>query len=75
MTAKRSPARSLPPVDGVKFAVLDGCPVRFTDREAWWLVRRQWQPLHPAEAICVANLFCDWAFDRALPPLPVQAFH
>jgi len=34
----------------IRYAYLDGKPVRLNDREAWWLVDGVWKALHPADA-------------------------
>lgn len=68
------PARRMPAVDGVAFAVLDGRPARFTETEAWWFCHGGWRPVNVAEVFHEADLGCDWAFRQPLPPLPAHAF-
>lgn len=70
------PARHMPAVEGVRFAVLDGAPVRFNEAEAWWIapVDGAWRPISLATVFAAANLLCDHAFARSLLPLPAHAF-
>src|SRR4029077_14555937 len=41
-----SPAPQSSPTD-IKFGMLDGNAVRFTNLEAWWLVDGTWHPISP----------------------------
>lgn len=68
------PARHVPAVDGIRFAVLAGRPVRFNAAEAWQHATDGWRQANVAEVFHEANLLCHWAFERPLPPLPAHAF-
>ena len=45
--APHEPALQVLPM-GVKFGMLDGNAVRFTNFEAWWLVNGAWRPVSEA---------------------------
>ena len=46
----------------IRYAYLDGKPVRLNDREAWWLVE-VWKALHPADAGHDAKLISEEQFN------------
>ena len=48
--APHEPAPQVLPM-GVKFGMLDGNAVRFTNFEAWWLVDGAWRPISPGEVL------------------------
>jgi hypothetical protein len=61
----------------IRYAYLDGKPVRLNDREAWWLVDGVWKALHPADAGHDAKLISEEQFNSmfpGLPQLPTTAF-
>jgi Phasin protein len=61
----------------IKFGMLDGNAVRFTSREAWWLVDGVWRPISPAEVLLNAAVMREARYDQffpEVPPLPSRAF-
>ena len=63
---------------GVKFGMLDGNAVRFTNLEAWWLVDGAWQPISPDEVLSSAAVMREAKFKQRFPQVPVlprKAFH
>jgi hypothetical protein len=54
----------------IRYAYLDGKPVRLNDREAWWLVDGVWKALHPADAGNDAKLVSEEQFNSMFPGLP-----
>ena len=57
---------------GVKFGMLDGNAVRFTNFEAWWLVDGAWQPIFPGEVLSDAAVMREARFKQLFPQgLPV----
>jgi Phasin protein len=57
-------------VTGVKFGMLDGNAVRFTDLEAWWLVDGVWLPIAPGEVDSNAVVMSEARFRQAFPKVP-----
>jgi hypothetical protein len=65
-----------PPAE-IKFGMLDGNAVRFTSREAWWLVDGVWRPISPGEVLLNAAVMREARYDQffpEVPPLPSHAF-
>jgi hypothetical protein len=61
----------------IKFGMLDGNAVRFTSREAWWLVDGVWRPISPGEVLLSAAVMREARYDQffpEVPPLPSHAF-
>ena len=61
----------------IKFGMLDGNAVRFTSREAWWLVDGVWRPISPGEVLLNAAVMREARYDQffpEVPPLPSHAF-
>lgn len=62
---------------GIKFGMLDGKPVRFTESEAWWLVDGTWRRSSSDEVVPnvveMRKARFDHLFPR-VPPLPSNAF-
>ena len=54
----------------IRYAYLDGKPVRLNDREAWWLVDGVWKALHPADVGHDAKLISEEQFNSMFPSLP-----
>jgi hypothetical protein len=61
----------------IRFGMLDGNAVRFTSREAWWLVDGAWRPISPNEVLLNAAVMREARYDQffpEVPPLPSHAF-
>jgi phasin len=61
----------------IKFGVLDGNAVRFTELEAWWLVDGAWCPIPPGEILANAAVVKETRFHKLFPEaprLPSEAF-
>jgi hypothetical protein len=74
--AEKKPAAQTPPTD-IKFGMLDGNAVRFTNFEAWWLVDGTWRPISPDEVLANAAVMREARFMQLfprVPPLPKKAF-
>jgi hypothetical protein len=56
---------------GVKFGMLDGNAVRFTNFEAWWLVDGAWRPISPGEVFSNAAVMREARFKQLFPQLPI----
>jgi Phasin protein len=69
-SAPREPAPQVLPM-GVKFGMLDGNAVRFSDFEAWWLVDGTWRPISPGEVLSNAAVMREARFNEVFPQLPV----
>jgi hypothetical protein len=54
----------------IKYATLDGYPVRLTDTEAWECVNGNWQKLDTADAHHKAALLTEEQYARMFPQLP-----
>jgi phasin len=54
----------------IKFGVLDGNAVRFTDLEAWWLVDGAWRPISPGEVLLNAAVMREARFNQLFPQVP-----
>jgi hypothetical protein len=68
--APHEPARQVLPM-GVKFGMLDGNAVRFTDFEAWWLVDGAWRPISPGEVLSSAAVMREERFKEVFPQVPI----
>ena len=55
----------------IKFGMLDGNPVRFTNFEAWWLVDGAWRPISPGEVLSNAAVMRESRFKRLFPQVPL----
>ena len=55
---------------GVKFGMLDGNAVRFTNFKAWWLVDGAWQPISPGEVLSDAAVMREARIQAAVPSGP-----
>jgi Phasin protein len=76
-SAHHEPAPQVLPM-GVNFGMLDGNAVRFTNREAWWLVDGAWRPISPDEVFSNAAVMREARFKQLFPRVPVlprKAFH
>jgi len=56
---------------GVKFGMLDGNAVRFTNFEAWWLVDGAWRPISPGEVLSNAAVMREARFKEVFPRVPI----
>ena len=56
---------------GVKFGMLDGNAVRFSNFEAWWLVDGAWRPISPGEVLSNAAVMREARFKEVFPQVPV----
>ena len=56
---------------GVKFGMLDGNAVRFTNFEAWWLVDGAWRPVSPGEVLSNAAVMREAQFKEVFPQVPI----
>ena len=56
---------------GVKFGMLDGNAVRFTNFEAWWLVDGAWRPISPGEVLSNAAVMREARFKEVFPEVPI----
>jgi phasin len=54
----------------IKFGMLDGNAVRFTDLEAWWLVDGAWRPISPGEVLLNAAVMREARFNQLFPQVP-----
>jgi hypothetical protein len=68
--APHKPAPQVVPM-GVKFGMLDGNAVRFTDIEAWWLIDGAWRPISPGEVLSNAAVMREARFNEVFPQLPI----
>ena len=59
------------PLRGVKFGMLDGNAVRFTNFEAWWLVDGAWRPISPGEVLSNAAVMREARFKEVFPQVPI----
>ena len=55
----------------IKFGMLDGNAVRFTNLEAWWLVDGTWRPLSPDEVLSNAAVMREARFNQLFPHVPL----
>ena len=67
---KDEPFRQSLPAD-IKFGILDGNPVRFTNLEAWWLVDGTWRPISPDEVLSNAAVMRVARFKQQFPQVPL----
>ena len=56
---------------GVKFGMLDGNAVRFTNFEAWWLLDGAWRPISPGEVLSNAAVMREARFKEVFPQVPI----
>ena len=68
--APHEPAQKVIPM-GVKFGMLDGNAVRFTNFEAWWLVDGAWRPISPGEVLSNAAVMREAQFKEVFPQVPI----
>ena len=68
--APHEPAPQVLPM-GVKFGMLDGNAVRFTNFEAWWLVDGAWRPISPGEVLSNAAVMREERFKEVFPQVPI----
>ena len=71
------PAPQVLPMD-VKFGMLDGNAVRFTNFEAWWFLDGAWRPISPGEVLSNAAVMREARFKQLFPQVPIlprKAFH
>lgn len=54
----------------IKFGMLDGNAVRFTNLEAWWLVDGAWRPISPGEVVLNAAVMREARFNQLFPQVP-----
>ena len=54
----------------IKFGMLDGNAVRFTNLEAWWLVDGTWRPISPDEVLSNAAVMREARIQPAVPSRP-----
>jgi len=66
---KDEPFRQSLPAD-IKFGILDGNPVRFTNLEAWWLIDGAWRPISPDEVLLNAAVMREARFNQLFPKVP-----
>ena len=69
-SAPHEPAPQVLPM-GVKFGMLDGNAVRFTNFEAWWLVDGAWRPISPGEVLSNAAVMREARFKEVFPQVPI----
>ena len=62
----QEPALQVLPM-GVKFGMLDGNAVRFTNFEAWWLVDGAWRPISPGEVLSNAAVMREAQIQGGVP--------
>jgi Phasin protein len=55
----------------IKFGILDGNPVRFTNLEAWWLVNGAWRQISPGEVLSNAAVMRKARFKQLFPQVPL----
>ena len=68
--APHEPAPQVLPIS-VKFGMLDGNAVRFTNFEAWWLVDGAWRPISPGEVLSNAAVMREARFKEVFPEVPI----
>jgi hypothetical protein len=66
---KDEPFRQSLPAE-IKFGMLDGNAVRFTNLEAWWLVDGAWRPISPDEVLLNAAVMREARFNQLFPNVP-----
>jgi hypothetical protein len=66
---EKEPVQEGPPTQ-IKFGILDGNAVRFTNLEAWWLVDGAWCPISPGEVLLNAAVMREARFNQVFPQLP-----
>lgn len=68
--APHEPAPQVLPM-GVRFGILDGNAVRFTNFEAWWLLDGAWRPISPGEVLSNAAVMREARFKEVFPQVPI----
>jgi hypothetical protein len=68
-TPEKEPAPQSLPAQ-IKFGMLDGNAVRFTNLEAWWLVDGAWRPISPGEVLSNAAVMREARFNQLFPQVP-----
>lgn len=66
---EKEPVQEGPPAQ-IKFGILDGNAVRFTNFEAWWLVDGAWRPISPGEVLLNAAVMREARFNQLFPQVP-----
>jgi hypothetical protein len=66
-----STAQQRLPTTDIKFGMLDGNAVRFTNLEAWWLVDGTWRPISPDEVLSNAAVMREARFKQQFPQVPL----
>ena len=69
-SAPHEPAPEVLPM-GVKFGMLDGNAVRFTNFEAWWFLDGAWRPISPGEVLSNAAVMREARFKEVFPQVPI----
>ena len=69
-SAPHEPAPEVLPM-GVKFGMLDGNAVRFTNFEAWWFLDGAWRPISPGEVLSNAAVMREAQFEEVFPQVPI----
>jgi len=54
----------------IKFGMLDGNAVRFTNLEAWCLINGAWRPISPREVLLNAAVVREARFNQLFPKVP-----
>jgi hypothetical protein len=67
-TQKKSARQALP--NDIKFGMLDGNAVRFTNSEAWWLIEGAWRPIGSAEVLANAAEMREERYNQLFPKVP-----
>jgi hypothetical protein len=73
---RERPSRTQEPIpqnlpSDLKFGMLDGNPVRFTNLEAWWLIDGAWRPISPGEVLSNAVVMREVRFKQLFPLVPL----
>jgi hypothetical protein len=69
-TSKKEPVQEGPRTQ-VKFGILDGNAVRFTNLEAWWLVDGVWRSISAGEVLLNAAVMREARFNQLFPEVPL----
>lgn len=67
-TQKKSARQALP--NDIKFGMLDGNAVRFTNSEAWWLIKGAWRQIASAEVLANAAEMREERYKQLFPKVP-----
>jgi phasin len=68
-TPEKEPVPESQPAQ-IKFGILDGNAVRFTNLEAWWLVDGSWRPISAGEVLLNAAVMREARFNQLFPEVP-----